>query len=220
MSLDVQQELTALWACMTVTGQLGGNRAKGEYLLAEFTKNQVLRQWFTLALRGDYNYGITTSELRRTTVMGQGDDQHLHPRQLLKQIATEAITQTKFNYQWVRWLLELPTNLHVPLGRVLDRDLQCGVDTALLNKVLVRLEKEPVPALSHEAPLRTRQLQDYVLIIGTDGQHGVHNGTFVGPDNRKAGHLQIDTNTAGKELIQALRKAGVAVTVPSYAKGL
>lgn len=218
---DVKQELTALWACMTVVRQLNGNKAKGEYLLAEFTKNQVLRQWFTLALRGDYDYGVTTREVMTITVMGNSDDARKHPRQLLKAIATQAITQSAFNYQWVTWLHDLPAELHRPLRMVLDRDMGgVGLSVDLLNKVLVKLEKPTVPPMPQEPPARQRNLSDFLLIISTDGTGDVHNAVFLSPDNKKVGHLQMETNRAAKEFVNALRAAGVAVTVPSYAKGL
>lgn len=203
----LNQELAAVTATILGCRQCHTRKAKGEFLLDRFEGDMVVRQWFTIALSADWM--LPPPEALKLLYWFEPDTELVPLRKLLKQI----VEVKKLGRQLAGHCLTL-LNIQVDtLQLIFERDLQCGVDGALLNKVRARLELEPITPVAVPP-----KLADFQLVVSTDGQFG-HNGTIVA-GNEKVGTVIFEQNNSVPAYVQACRNAGMATEIPSYAKDL
>lgn len=153
--LDPKQktdDLTALWACITVARQLEGNRAIGEYLVDAFTKNKRLAFYFMAAYTPAMDYGIKSTDAKphyREACQAVREQPGLplnNMATLLAAMAARDMAGPVAAQAWALFLAGLPKELIQVANLVLDKDLQIpGLTVDLLNKVMVKCNHNPVP---------------------------------------------------------------------------
>jgi hypothetical protein len=207
MELQAKEELTALWATCTALRSMTGNKAKGEYLLTVFTERPFVRAWFRIVYDGALQYPLTMLEFLRNATTGHAADR-VPLRRAFKAVVDGDITKMQFHYNLIYYAnAVVAQELRSLIGLALDRDLQCGVDVPLLNKVLARQELPPMVELPD---------RQYNIIISTDGNFS-HNATLL-TGNTKLAHIMFEPGVDVRAVLDNICRPSVVVQIPKYAK--
>lgn len=207
------RELTELAACLAVLRTLDSNQTVGTYLLDMFMDKPYLVKYFKAAYDPTKVYGIRWEDVMDNVERAPRTHTDV-PRAfgaVLARMADNPKDRAGSIAEWGAFIIGLQREQVEVANCILNKDLGCpNLPLGLLNKVLQRVGKEPLPE-----PKETKETGAPRGLAMFQKESNKHNTVYrVYWDGTTAGHLIIENSVHGQNAVRTLVATGVILAEP------